>query len=194
MRRNGYAIDDEEYQPGVICVGAAIRDHNGAVVGAISASTPTMRANDEHLSLVREQVCSAVRALSAELGGPGTQARPPRGGRISRRRTDVRTARREDHRKDLPVPDTMRAWVLGDPGELKLIDKPVPVPKRAEVLVRIDAVAICATDLEIIWHGPPGLDPGRHAVQQELHARATNTWARWRRSAPASTSTGSASA
>ena len=57
--------------------------------------------------------------------------------------------------KDLPVPDTMRAWVLGDPGELKLVDKPVPVPKRAEVLVRIDAVAICATDLEIIWHGPP---------------------------------------
>jgi IclR family acetate operon transcriptional repressor len=77
VRRNGYAVDDEEYQPGVICIGAAIRDHNGAVVGAISASTPTMRANDDHLSLVREQVCSAVRALSAELGGPGTQARPP---------------------------------------------------------------------------------------------------------------------
>src|SRR6478735_6576541 len=57
--------------------------------------------------------------------------------------------------KDMPVPDTMRAWVLGDPGELKLTEKPVPVPKRAEVLVRIDAVAICATDLEIIWHGPP---------------------------------------
>jgi len=75
VRRNGYAIDDEEYQPGVICIGAAIRDHNGAVVGAISASTPTMRANDDHLSLVREQVCSAVRALSAELGGPGI--RPP---------------------------------------------------------------------------------------------------------------------
>ena len=56
---------------------------------------------------------------------------------------------------DMPVPDTMQAWVLGDPGELKLTEKPVPVPKRAEVLVRIDAVAICATDLEIIWHGPP---------------------------------------
>ncbi|HKS63863.1 MAG TPA: alcohol dehydrogenase catalytic domain-containing protein, partial [Xanthobacteraceae bacterium] len=55
----------------------------------------------------------------------------------------------------MPVPDTMKAWVLGDPGELKFTDKPVPVPKRAEVLVRIDAVAICATDLEIIWHGPP---------------------------------------
>jgi L-iditol 2-dehydrogenase len=55
----------------------------------------------------------------------------------------------------VPVPDTMKAWVLGDPGELSLVEKPVPVPKRAEVLVRIDGVAICATDLEIIAHGPP---------------------------------------
>ncbi|MGI9364887.1 MAG: zinc-dependent alcohol dehydrogenase [Rhizobiaceae bacterium] len=54
-----------------------------------------------------------------------------------------------------PVPETMKAWVLGDPGELTLTDKPVPVPGKAEVLVRIDAVAICATDLEIIYHGPP---------------------------------------
>ena len=56
---------------------------------------------------------------------------------------------------DFPIPDKMKAWVLGNPGELKLSEKPVPVPKRAEVLVRIDAVAICATDLEIIDHGPP---------------------------------------
>src|SRR5436305_6495277 len=61
---------------------------------------------------------------------------------------------------DMPVPDTMRGWVLGDPGELKLVDKPVPVPKRAEVLVRIDAVAICATDLEVIAHGPPAMIEG----------------------------------
>ncbi len=54
-----------------------------------------------------------------------------------------------------PVPDTMKAWVLGDPGELSLVEKPVPVPKSAEVLVRIDGVAICATDLEIIYHGLP---------------------------------------
>jgi len=75
VRRNGYAMDDEEYQPGVICVGAAIRDHNGAVVGAISASTPTMRASDAHLALVREEVLSAVRALSAEMGAPGSSSR-----------------------------------------------------------------------------------------------------------------------
>ncbi|HSG94084.1 MAG TPA: zinc-binding dehydrogenase [Afifellaceae bacterium] len=56
---------------------------------------------------------------------------------------------------DYPIPETMKAWVLGDPGQLTLEDKPVPVPRKAEVLVRIDAVAICATDLEIIYHGPP---------------------------------------
>ncbi len=56
---------------------------------------------------------------------------------------------------DYPVPETMKAWVLGDPGELSLVDKPVPAPGRAEVLVRIDAIAICATDLEIIHGGPP---------------------------------------
>jgi L-iditol 2-dehydrogenase len=61
---------------------------------------------------------------------------------------------------DYPVPETMKAWVLGDPGELTYVDKPVPTPGRAEVLVRIDAVAICATDLEIIYHGPPALIEG----------------------------------
>ena len=61
---------------------------------------------------------------------------------------------------DFPIPETMKAWVLGNPNELKLTEKPVPVPKRAEVLVRIDAVAICATDLEIIEFGSPALFQG----------------------------------
>jgi L-iditol 2-dehydrogenase len=56
---------------------------------------------------------------------------------------------------DYPIPDQMKAWVLGGPDELFLRDKPVPMPGRAEVLVRIDAVAICATDLEIIHYGTP---------------------------------------
>jgi len=56
---------------------------------------------------------------------------------------------------DYPIPDQMKAWVLGGPDELLLRDKPVPMPGRAEVLVRIDAVAICATDLEIIHYGTP---------------------------------------
>ena len=56
---------------------------------------------------------------------------------------------------DYPVPEQMKAWILGDPDQLHLREKPVPVPNRAEVLVRIDAVAICATDLEIIHSGSP---------------------------------------
>src|SRR3954462_4089896 len=61
---------------------------------------------------------------------------------------------------DHPVPERMKAWVLGDPDQLQLKEKPVPVPGRAEVLVRIDAVAICATDLEVIYRGPPALIEG----------------------------------
>jgi L-iditol 2-dehydrogenase len=60
----------------------------------------------------------------------------------------------------VPVPSSMRAWVLGDPEQLHLTDKAVPAPKRAEVLVRIDAVAICATDLDVIKSGPPAMVQG----------------------------------
>ena len=61
---------------------------------------------------------------------------------------------------EFPVPATMKAWVLGDPGKLALKEKPVPIPGKPEVLVRIDAVAICATDLDVIAHGPPALIRG----------------------------------
>ena len=54
-----------------------------------------------------------------------------------------------------PIPKTMKAWVLGNPNEISLIDKPLEMPGKAEVLVKIDAVAICATDLDVISHGPP---------------------------------------
>ncbi len=58
------------------------------------------------------------------------------------------------------VPETMKAWVLGGPNELSLVEKPVPEPDKAEVLVRIDAISVCATDLEIISHGPPAMIEG----------------------------------
>ena len=58
------------------------------------------------------------------------------------------------------IPKTMKAWVLGGPDELSLVEKPVPEPGRAEVLVRIDAIAVCATDIEIIKHGLPAIIDG----------------------------------
>src|SRR5579875_339619 len=58
------------------------------------------------------------------------------------------------------IPERMKAWVLGGPDEIRLVEKPVPEPVEAEVLVRIDAVAICATDLEILRHGAPAMVDG----------------------------------
>jgi IclR family acetate operon transcriptional repressor len=70
VRRHGFAVDREEFRPGVVCVGAAIRDHSGAVVGSISASTPSMRASEEHLARMREELIAAARELSTEVGAP----------------------------------------------------------------------------------------------------------------------------
>ena len=55
----------------------------------------------------------------------------------------------------LSIPKTMKAWVLDDPEQLRLVEKPVPEPGPAEVLVRVDAVAICGTDVEILTKGLP---------------------------------------
>jgi L-iditol 2-dehydrogenase len=62
---------------------------------------------------------------------------------------------KQDRINEYPIPKTMKAWVLGDPEELTLVEKPVPEPGSAEVLVRVDAIAVCATDIEIIKHGLP---------------------------------------
>jgi L-iditol 2-dehydrogenase len=58
------------------------------------------------------------------------------------------------------IPPTMKAWVLGDPEQLTLVDKPVPEPGPAEVLLRVDAIAVCATDIEILRHGIPAMLDG----------------------------------
>ncbi len=62
--------------------------------------------------------------------------------------------------KSYEIPATMKAWVLGDPGQLSLVEKAVPQPGLAEVLVRIDAIAVCGTDVEIIHKGLPAMIEG----------------------------------
>jgi L-iditol 2-dehydrogenase len=66
----------------------------------------------------------------------------------------------QDRANEYAIPQTMKAWVLGNPEELTLTEKPVPQPGPAEVLVRIDAIAVCATDIEILKHGVPALVDG----------------------------------
>src|ERR1700687_698473 len=58
------------------------------------------------------------------------------------------------------IPKTMKAWVLGDPEQLTMVEKPDTQPRAAEVLVRVDAIAVCATDIEIIRHGLPAMIDG----------------------------------
>jgi IclR family acetate operon transcriptional repressor len=70
-RRNGFAMDREEFQLGVVCIGAAIRDHAGAVVGSIGVSSPVFRATAEYIDQIRAHLIAAVDELSTELGAPG---------------------------------------------------------------------------------------------------------------------------
>lgn len=65
IRENGYSMDREEFQPYVVCIGAPIQGHDGSVVGSVSVSTPIVRANDEHLTLVRNAVMTTAQRLSA---------------------------------------------------------------------------------------------------------------------------------
>lgn len=67
---------------------------------------------------------------------------------------------KQDRINEYPIPKTMKAWVLGNPEELTLVEKPVPEHGAAEVLVRVDAIAVCATDIEIVKHGLPGMVDG----------------------------------
>jgi L-iditol 2-dehydrogenase len=63
-------------------------------------------------------------------------------------------------KRPVALPQQMRTWELLGPNELQLATRPLPSPKHAEVLVWIDAVAICATDLDVIANGPPALISG----------------------------------
>jgi len=74
VRRNGFAVDLEEFQPGVTCIGSAIRDHTGAVIGSISCSMPNTRAEGKHFDVVKKAVRQATTALSELLGSPPEQA------------------------------------------------------------------------------------------------------------------------
>ncbi len=43
VRRRGYALDDEEMEANLCCVGVPIRDHTGRVMAALSVAMPKMR-------------------------------------------------------------------------------------------------------------------------------------------------------
>jgi hypothetical protein len=67
VRRTGYALDEEELEPNVICYGAALRDGSGAVIGSISVSIPKSRASTQYRSHVARWVVKCARDITDRL-------------------------------------------------------------------------------------------------------------------------------
>ncbi len=60
----------------------------------------------------------------------------------------------------MTLPTVMKAAVLFGEGDLRLVDDyPVPRPGADEVLIKVDACAICGTDPKILAHGWPHQPP-----------------------------------
>ncbi len=63
----GYALDDEEAERGVGCIGVLVRDGSGSAVAGLSISAPIERRRDDWIPLVVE----AGRRISERLGYMG---------------------------------------------------------------------------------------------------------------------------
>lgn len=68
VREIGYAIDNEENEEGVCCVGAVVRDFSGDPVAAVSVSGPTFRIDADKIPVLAKSITAAAEALSKELG------------------------------------------------------------------------------------------------------------------------------
>jgi len=68
VRRRGYAIDDEEVECGVRCVGAPILNESGRPVAAVSVSGPSSRITQQSVPGIAEHLLKCCREISASLG------------------------------------------------------------------------------------------------------------------------------
>jgi IclR family acetate operon transcriptional repressor len=72
VRERGFAIDDEENERNIRCVGSAVRDHTGAPTHAISVSALTVDMSLDDAVALGPRVVAAARAVSDALGArPG---------------------------------------------------------------------------------------------------------------------------
>ena len=67
-RINGFAIDDGEIEPGLICVGAPIFGLDQTVVAAVSIAGPTFRMKEE-LDVMTRAVKATAANISRLMGG-----------------------------------------------------------------------------------------------------------------------------
>jgi IclR family transcriptional regulator, KDG regulon repressor len=68
IRKRGYAVDNEEIEIGLRCVGAPIRDYSGIMVGAISVAAPAARLAGQKIYAVGRLLVSTTEEISEKLG------------------------------------------------------------------------------------------------------------------------------
>lgn len=68
IRERGYAIDNEEKEPGLRCVSAPVRGDSGKLLAALSVSGPAFRVTRERIPEIGQAVMRAAGELSYELG------------------------------------------------------------------------------------------------------------------------------
>lgn len=68
VRRQGWAMDDEEYEKGHRCIGAAVYDYRGQPIAAISASGSVSVLTDDRLSDTVDKVKLWASQLSRRIG------------------------------------------------------------------------------------------------------------------------------
>lgn len=69
VKKQGYAIDNEELDEGIICIGAPLRDYTTHIIGGISISAPVIRTTPEKLkNEIIPSTIEASNAISRKLG------------------------------------------------------------------------------------------------------------------------------
>lgn len=63
-RQQGYVLDDEEFQKGIICVSAPIRAFGNKILAAISLTMPTARFNNKTFDEIKKQVVNTAENIS----------------------------------------------------------------------------------------------------------------------------------
>lgn len=71
IREQGYAVDNEEFEEGLKCIGAPVRDHSGKVMAALSIAGPAARMVEDRMPALIRSVVAAASQLSSELGYRG---------------------------------------------------------------------------------------------------------------------------
>lgn len=67
VRSLGFAMDNEEFEEGLRCVGAPVRDHSGKVIAAISIAGPAFRINPNRMPGLIRSVVNVAADMSESL-------------------------------------------------------------------------------------------------------------------------------